>query len=114
MALATVGLYGLVAYSVSRRTREIGIRMALGADRGAVLGMVLRQGLQLGVAGVAAGLLVALYACRMVTGAFSLEHTSLMTFIATPLPLLAITVLASWVPARRASLIDPLRSLRDE
>ena len=112
--LATVGLYGLVAYSVSRRTREIGIRMALGAERRSVVRMVLRQGLQLGVAGVAAGLLVAHYVCRAVTAAFSLEHTNPVIFVVIPLPLLAITLLAAWGPARRAAQIDPLTSLRDE
>ena len=66
LILAVVGLYGLVAYSVSRRTREIGIRMAIGADRQAVVWMVLRQGLELGVAGVAVGLLVSFFACRLV------------------------------------------------
>jgi len=117
MILATVGLYGLVAYSVSRRTREIGIRMALGADRRAVLRMVLRQGLWLGLAGVAAGLVVAYYACGAVTSAislFSFNRAHPLIFITIPLLLLAITVLAAWEPARRASLVDPLTSLRDE
>jgi len=114
MALATVGLYGLVAYSVSRRTREIGIRMALGANPRAVMRMVLWQGLRLGLVGVAAGLLVSRYVCRMVTSAFALEHTGVLIFIAIPLPLLIITVLATWAPARRAARVDPLTSLHDE
>jgi hypothetical protein len=76
LLLAIVGLYGLVAYSVSRRTREIGIRMALGADRRKVVRMVLRQGLRLGAAGVAAGLVVSYFACRAVTSAI----ISLFTF----------------------------------
>ena len=117
LILAVVGLYGLVAYSVSRRTREIGIRMAIGADRGTVVGMVLRQGLRLGVAGVAAGLIVGYFACRAVTSTFSFvtfDRVDPLTLAAIAAPLLAITVLAAWAPARRASLIDPLRALRDE
>jgi ABC-type antimicrobial peptide transport system permease subunit len=117
MILAAVGLYGLVAYSVSRRTREIGIRMALGAERRSVVRMVLRQGLQLGVAGVAFGLVAAIYACGAVTSAISLfafGHVDPLIFIAIPLLLLLVTVAAAWAPARRAARVDPLTSLRDE
>jgi ABC-type antimicrobial peptide transport system permease subunit len=114
MMLATVGLYGLVAYSVSRRTREIGIRMALGADRAAVLRMVLRQGIRLGVAGVAAGLVIAHYACRGVTSALDLRAAGPWIFAAIALPLIAVSVLASWPTARRASRVDPLIALREE
>ena len=116
--LAAIGLYGLVAYSVSRRTREIGIRMALGADRRQVVWMVLRQDLWLGLAGVAVGLTVAVYACGALSSAialiFTFSHVDPLIYIALPLLLLAITMLASWAPARRASLVDPLTSLRDE
>jgi predicted permease len=117
LLLAVVGLYGLVAYSVSRRTREIGIRMAIGADRRKVVWMVLRQGLELGVAGVAAGVLVSFFACRMVTSALSMvtfERIDPLIFAVLPLLLVLVTVLATWAPARRASLIDPMRALRDE
>jgi predicted permease len=117
LILATVGLYGLVAYSVSRRTREIGIRMALGADRRSVVWMVLRQGLGLGLGGVSVGLVAAFYACRAVTSAISLftfKRVDPMIFLAIPLLLLAITVLATWAPARRATRVDPLTSLHDE
>ncbi|MGA2145027.1 MAG: FtsX-like permease family protein [Bryobacteraceae bacterium] len=118
MILAAVGLYGLVAYSVSRRTREIGIRMALGADRRSVVRMVLRQGLWLGLAGVAAALVVALYACRAIGSAIALIFTfnriDPLIFIVIPLLLLFITLLATWAPARRAARVDPLTSLRDE
>jgi putative ABC transport system permease protein len=118
IVLATVGLYGLVAYSVSRRTREIGIRMALGADRRSVVWMVLRQGLRLGLAGLAVGLLAAFYACRAITSAISLIFTfnrvDPLIFIAIPLLLLLVTVAAAWAPARRAARVDPLTSLRDE
>ncbi len=120
MILAMAGLYGLVAYSVSRRTREIGIRMALGADRRSVVWMVLRQGLQLGVAGVAVGLAAAFayfYACRAIGGLtvfFSFRRVDPLVFIAIPLLLLVVTVLATWAPARHAARVDPLTSLRDE
>jgi len=117
LLLAVVGLYGLVAYSVSRRTREIGIRMAIGADRGKVVWMVLRQGLELGVAGVAVGLVLSFFACRMATSVFSLvalNGVDPLIFVVLPLLLLLVTVLATWAPARRASLIDPMRALRDE
>jgi macrolide transport system ATP-binding/permease protein len=117
LLLAIVGLYGLVAYSVSRRTREIGIRMALGADRMKVVRMVLKQGLQLGAAGVAAGLVVSVFACNVVTSRLwvaTFDHVSPLVYVAIALPLLAMSALATWAPARRASRIDPMRALRDE
>jgi ABC-type antimicrobial peptide transport system permease subunit len=120
MILAMVGLYGLVAYSVSRRAREIGIRMALGADPGSVVWMVLRQGLWLGLAGVAVGLAAAfayLYACSAVgglTSIFSFKRVDPLIFVAIPLLLLLVTLLATWAPARHAARVDPLTSLRDE
>ncbi|MGA2182119.1 MAG: ABC transporter permease [Bryobacteraceae bacterium] len=117
LILAIVGLYGLVAYSVSRRTREIGIRMAIGADRTTVVWMVLKQGLQLGVAGVAAGLVVSFFACSVLTSSLwiaTFDHVNPLLYAAIGLPLLAITGLATWAPARRASRIDPMRALRDE
>jgi predicted permease len=117
LLLAVVGLYGLVAYAVSRRTREIGIRMAIGADRRKVVWMVLRQGLQLGAAGVAVGLLVSIFACRLVTSSLSFitfERVDPTIYAILPVLLLLVTVLATWVPARRASMIDPMRALRDE
>jgi putative ABC transport system permease protein len=117
LILAIVGLYGLVAYSVSRRTREIGIRMALGADRTKVVRMVLNQGLQLGAAGVAAGLLVSVFACNVLTSRLwvaTFDHVSPLVYVAIALPLLAISGMATWAPARRASRIDPMRALRDE
>jgi predicted permease len=117
MVLAGVGLYGLVAYSVSRRTREIGLRMALGAHPRAVAWMVLRQGLWLGLAGIAAGLLGAFYICPLITSRLTFSaftRVNLLTVVAIPLGLLLITMLASWAPAARASRVDPLTSLRDE
>ena len=117
LILAVVGLYGLVAYSVSRRTREIGIRMAIGADRRMVVRMVIGQGLRLAVAGVAAGLAVSVFACRLVTSALSFvtfERVDPAIYLVLPVVLLSITMLATWAPARRASRIDPMLALRDE
>jgi ABC-type antimicrobial peptide transport system permease subunit len=117
LLLAVVGLYGLVAYAVSRRTREIGIRMAIGADRRKVVWMVLRQGLQLGAAGVAVGLVVSVFACRLVTSSLSFitfERVDPTIYAILPVLLLLVTVLATWAPARRASRIDPMLALRDE
>ena len=117
LLLAVVGLYGLVAYSVSRRTREIGIRMAVGADQRKVVWMVLRQGLHLGAAGVAVGVVLSFFACRGAVAIFSIvtfNRFDPLIFVALPLLLLMVMLLAAWAPARRASLIDPMRALRDE
>jgi predicted permease len=117
LILAIVGLYGLVAYSVSRRTREIGIRMAIGASRPMVIWMVLKQGLQLGVAGVGVGLVVSIFACNILTSRMwvaTFDHVNPLSYAMIALPLLAITGLATWAPARRASRVDPMRALRDE
>ena len=117
LILAVVGLYGLVAYSVSRRTREIGIRIAVGADRRTVVWMVLRQGLQLGAAGVVVGLVMSFFACRLATSVFSIvtfNRLDPLIFVLLPLLLLMVTVLATWAPARRASRVDPMQTLREE
>ncbi|HTC33764.1 MAG TPA: ABC transporter permease [Bryobacteraceae bacterium] len=117
LILAMVGLYGLISYSVSRRRREIGIRMAIGADRRKVIRMILGQGLVLGSIGVAIGLIVSFFVCRAVmTVAWvaSFDHMNYGLFPAIAIPLLAITLLATFGPARRASLVDPMRALRDE
>ena len=117
LVLALVGLYGLVAYTVSRRTREIGIRVAIGADRRSVLWMVLRQGLWLGGVGVAAGLLVSLVATRVLASStwfLALTHIQPLIYVVIPLLLLGVTLLATWTPARRAASVDPMQVLRDE
>jgi macrolide transport system ATP-binding/permease protein len=116
LVLAMVGLYALVAYSVSRRSREIGIRMAIGANRQGVLRMVLRQGLVLGSIGVGAGLILSYLACRALTSALWIlaSHSNYATLPAIAIPLLLVSLAAAYVPARRASLIDPMRALRDE
>ena len=113
--LALVGLYGLVAYSVSRRTREIGVRLALGASRGQVLLMVLRQGLVLAIIGIVAGLLGSLAVSRLlaaiIQGVPAVERLALL---GPPSLLLATSALATLVPAWRAARVDPLRALRNE
>ena len=116
LLLATVGLYGLVAYSVSRRTREIGIRIALGARPSSVLSMVLKQGLGLGIVGVAAGLLLGVPACRALTHSvlLSFGELNMLPLVGASLALILIAMGATYLSARRASKIDPLRALREE
>ena len=115
LTLALIGLYGLIAYSVSRRTQEIGIRMALGARGKDVLGMVLRQGLLLSGIGIAIGLAASIgLRGLMALGLVGLGVTSLADLVMVPLTLLVVTMAACYLPARRASLVDPLRALRYE
>jgi ABC-type antimicrobial peptide transport system permease subunit len=116
LILTVIGLYGLVAYSVSRRTREIGIRMAIGADRHSVSRMVLKQGLLLGITGVTAGLVIGILACRTIASSafMSLGDPGVRPFAAVSLLLILTTTAATYLPARRASRIDPMRALRDE
>ena len=114
LLLAMVGLYGLVAFSVSRRIREFGIRIAIGAQSGQVLRMVLRQGFALSVAGIAVGLVLSLGAGRVLTSIFGSTSGDLATFIIVPLILLAVTMLAAFAPALRASKVDPIKALRYE
>jgi putative ABC transport system permease protein len=113
--LAAVGVYGLVSYSVTQRTREIGIRIALGARPEQVMRPVLREGLLLGAAGIALGLAGAAAATRLLASfLFDVEPFDPITFAAVALLLLAITLLASYVPSRRALRVDPITALRAE
>ena len=115
LLLAVIGLYGLVAYSVSQQTQEIGIRMALGARPGDVLTQVIRQALTLAAAGIALGVGVALGATQLMRSLlFQTEVTDRATFVGIPLVLLVVIAIASWIPARRAARIDPLTALRSE
>ena len=115
LLLAAVGLYGVMSYSISRRTREIGIRMALGSPAGAVRGLVVRQGMRLTVAGAVPGLAVAWAAAKVSARAlYGVGPHDVPTFIAVPLFLAAIAFLACWIPARRAEGMDPLTALRHE
>jgi predicted permease len=113
--LAAVGIAGLVGLGVSQRTRELGIRMALGAERPAVVRLVLRQGLALAVAGVAAGLVGALALTRWLGALlYQIPPTDLLTYAGAGGLLLATAVAAAWLPARRATRVDPVAALRSE
>jgi predicted permease len=115
LVLALVGLYGLISYSVSRRTQEIGIRMAIGANRLSVLRMIIRQGLILSLIGVAIGSVASFGVARLIaTGLVGLGRLSPVTFIVVPVLLIIVAVAACYIPARRASLVDPITALRYE
>ena len=113
LVLACVGLYGVMSYSVGQRTREIGLRMALGAGRRDVLGLVLRQGLTLVGAGVVLGVAGAFAASRLVRTLLFQSPSDPLSFIGASGALIGVAVLASLVPARRASRVDPVITLRD-
>jgi putative ABC transport system permease protein len=115
VSLAAVGVYGLMAYSVSQRTREIGIRLALGAQRSELLGLILKQGAVLTVLGVALGVIGALVLTRYLENLlFGLTPTDPATFVAVALILVVVAMAASYVPARRATKVDPVVALRYE
>ena len=115
MLLAGVGLYGVMAYSVSQRTREIGIRMALGADHGGVLRIVMREGLLLALLGIAAGLAIALAATPQIAPLlYQVSPTDPVSIAGAALFLIVVAVLASLIPALRATRVDPIRALRQE
>jgi putative ABC transport system permease protein len=115
LLLAAIGLYGVISYSVAQRTRELGIRIALGAQRSDVLRLVLRQGMTLVVMGVAFGLAASIGLTRlMATLLFGVSVTDPTTFFALSIALLSVALLACWLPARRASGLDPIVALRSE
>ena len=116
LGLSIVGLYGLVAYAASRRTREIGIRMAIGADRAAVLRMVLRQGIVLAIVGLAVGLVASVGAGELLRAAFPSgddQRDVVALLLVVPI-VLAVTFLAAYIPARQASRVNPMHALRHE
>jgi predicted permease len=116
LGLAIVGLYGLIAYAAARRTREIGIRMAIGADRSTVLRMVLRQGLALSAVGLVLGLIASIGAGNLLAAAFPTggDQSDFVSLLVVIPIVLAVTFLAAYVPARRASRVNPMKALRYE
>ncbi|MGC4056017.1 MAG: ABC transporter permease [Paludibaculum sp.] len=115
LLISTVGIYGVISFGVARRTREIGVRMALGARRAQVLGMVIRQGLFLTLIGSALGLALALALSRVAASLlYGVSPTDALTFLLVPALLQGIATLACLIPARRAATLDPLRALRYE
>jgi ABC-type antimicrobial peptide transport system permease subunit len=115
LGLATVGVYGVKAYSVARRTREIGIRMALGAGRGTVQWMILREGTIMLASGILIGLLLAVGTGKLVSGMlYGVGALDPLAFIISPIVLAAAALLATWLPARRATRISPMAALRTE
>ena len=115
VVLAAVGIYGVMSYSVSRRTQEIGVRIALGAGRGEVVGMIVREGLAMAAAGSAVGLAGSFALTRLMARIlYGVGPTDAVTFVAVPVLLALVAIAASWVPARRAVRIDPIAALRNE
>jgi putative ABC transport system permease protein len=115
LLLAAVGLYGLVAYSVAQRTREIGLRMALGAGRGRIAALVMGQGARLAAVGAGLGLLLTpLLTLALRSELFGVGPFDALTFASVALLLAIVALLACYVPARRAARIDPMAALRSE
>jgi predicted permease len=115
LVLALVGIYGLVSYSVARRTREIGVRIAIGATRTDVIRMILRQGFVLACTGIVAGGIVSILARKAIAaGMIGLSESNPAAYVVVPAAILLVTMAACWAPAWRASRVDPLRALRSE
>ena len=115
IVLVCIGLYGLLSYTVARRTKEIGIRMALGAERRTVLKMVLREGMLLTTVGIGVGLALGVVLTRLISSQlYNLSATDPTTFTTVSLFLTFVVLAASYLPARRATRVDPLVALRYE
>ncbi|MFL6428643.1 MAG: FtsX-like permease family protein, partial [Acidobacteriaceae bacterium] len=118
LVLGIIGIYGVISYAVAQRTREIGIRLALGAERSRILHMVIGHGLRLAVVGVAAGAMVALLLARLLSGfsqlLYGVRASDPITLFIVSLTLLVVAVLACYLPARRAASIEPMTALRTE
>jgi putative ABC transport system permease protein len=115
LVMAVIGLYAVMAVSVAQRTHELGIRVALGAQRRDVIGLILRQGIKLVSLGIVIGLAGAWALTRVLTTLlFEVKPTDPLTFVAVPVLLIAVAILACWLPARQAASVDPLTALRYE
>jgi ABC-type antimicrobial peptide transport system permease subunit len=115
LVIATIGVYGVISFAVARRRREIGIRLAVGARPRAILVMILKQGIALGVIGTAVGLLAGLSVTRFAASLlYGVNPTDTMTFVAVPSFLLLVTLLACLLPARGAARLDPVDVLRSD
>ncbi|MGH9570885.1 MAG: FtsX-like permease family protein, partial [Candidatus Angelobacter sp.] len=113
LALAIIGIYGVLAYSVAQRRQELGIRLALGAEKSDILRLVVKQGCRLALLGIAIGLASALALTRLMASfLYKVGAQDLMTFLLAPLMFLAIALLASYLPAWRATKVDPVEALR--
>ncbi len=115
LILASIGIYGLMAYSVQQRTQELGIRMALGADRGRIRSLVVRQGMQLAIIGVVVGIAAAFGLTRLIASfLFGVKFWDPIAFVTIPILLLLVALAAVWLPATRAAKLDPMQALRVE
>ena len=115
LVLSTVGLYGVISYAVRERTQEIGIRVAFGAARKRIVGMVLKQGLSLTIAGVGIGLVGSFFITRVISSLlFGVTPTDPITFVVISFVLTGVATVACLVPARRATRVDPMVALRME
>jgi ABC-type antimicrobial peptide transport system permease subunit len=115
MVLASIGLYGVMSYMVTQRSRELGVRVALGANTRDVLGLVLGQGAKLALLGVVIGLAASFAVTRVMTNMlFNVSATDPLTFVVISLLLISVALVASYLPARRATKVDPIVALRAE
>jgi ABC-type antimicrobial peptide transport system permease subunit len=113
LALAAIGIYGLMAYSVQQRTQEIGIRMALGADRSTIRKLVVWHGMRLALVGVAVGIAAAFGLTRLIASfLFGVKSWDPLVFVTVPIILSCVALLAVWLPATRAAKLDPMQALR--
>jgi ABC-type antimicrobial peptide transport system permease subunit len=115
LALASIGIYGVLSHTVRQRVGEIGVRMALGAQAGNILKLVIRQGLTLTGVGLVAGLVASVWATQLMQSLLvDVPTTDVTTYVAMALVFVVVAVVASWLPARRATRIDPVVALREE
>jgi ABC-type antimicrobial peptide transport system permease subunit len=115
LALACIGIYGVISYTVNQRTREIGVRVALGADRLSIFGQILRESLTVAGAGIAIGLLASLALTRYLEALlFEVKPTDPGIYAGVTILMLTVAMVASYFPSRRAAAVDPLVALRDE